>query len=57
MVSNITTLVTGILGAVGDFISLTSEGSSGLAYLPLLALPVCGGIVALALSLVRKAKR
>lgn len=57
MIADITTAVTGIFTALGSLLSPTSgETASAVAWAALLALPVAGGVVALAKRLVRKAR-
>lgn len=59
MVSDITTAVTGILTALGNLLDPTrasGAGSSAVAWVTLLALPVAGGAVALGKRLIKKAR-
>lgn len=56
MIANITTCITGIISAIGDFISFGTSGTAGesLGWTILLALALSGGIAAFGVRLVKK---
>lgn len=58
MITTITTAVTGILSAIGTLINpVLGEGTgSEAAYTAVLALPILGGVVAMARRLIKKSR-
>lgn len=56
MVSEITSAVTGILSAIETIITPAGSNDAIVAYAPLLALPILGGVVAFARRLVKKSR-
>lgn len=59
IVSNITTAISGILEAVGEFLSFGSgqEGASSEGWTIIMALALAGGIAALGVRMVKKLGR
>ena len=59
IVSNITTVISGILSAVGDFLSFGAggDGASSDGWTVIMALALAGGIAALGVRMVKKLGR
>jgi uncharacterized protein (TIGR03382 family) len=59
IVANITTVISGILSAIGEFLSFGSgqEGASSEGWTIIMALALAGGLAALGIRLVKKLGR
>ena len=59
IVANITTVISGILSAVGDFLSFGASGEGGTSegWTIIMALALAGGIAALGVRMVKKLGR
>lgn len=56
MISDMTTLISGIITSIETLISPDADASNAVAYVALLAMPVLAGVVVFARRLVKKAK-